>query len=111
MQRYGPPRPSVCQMTGRIKCKDRKKKKKKKKPTILPFVIKKKKKKKKNDNYPCDGIFLLWVYFPLLLLDVVNRGLELSAERKLNTFITDYIDSRFIIYKSARYVPFVQCRR
>ena len=55
--------------------------------------------------------FLLWVYFPLLLLDVVNRGLELSEERKLNTFITDYIDSCFIIYKSARYVPFVQCRR
>ena len=64
-----------------------------------------------NDNYPCDGIFLLWVYFPLLLLDVVNRSLELSEERKLNTFITDYIDSRFIIYKSARYVPFVQGRR
>ena len=63
-----------------------------------------------NDNYPCDSVFLLWVYFPLLLLDVVNRGLELSEERKLNTFITDYID-RFIIYKSARYVPFVQCRR
>ena len=58
-----------------------------------------------NDNYLCDGVFLL------LLLDVVNRGLELSEERKLNTFITDYIDSRFIIYKSARYVPFVQCRR
>ena len=33
-----------------------------------------------NDNYPCDGVFLLWVYFPLLLLDVVNRGLELSEE-------------------------------
>ena len=49
-------------------------------------------------------VFLLWVYFPLLLLDVVNRGLELSEERKLNAFITDYIDSRFIIYKSARYV-------
>ena len=64
-----------------------------------------------NDNYPCDGVFLLWVYFPLLLLDVVNRGLELSEERKLNTFITDYIDSHFIIYKSARYVPFVHCRR
>ena len=31
MQRDGPPRPSVCQMTGRIKCKDEKKKKKKKK--------------------------------------------------------------------------------
>ena len=30
MQRDGPPRPSVCQMTGRIKCKDQKKKKKKK---------------------------------------------------------------------------------
>ena len=29
MQRDGPPRPSVCQMTGRIKCKDEKKKKKK----------------------------------------------------------------------------------
>ena len=28
MQRDGPPRPSVCQMTGRIKCKDEKKKKK-----------------------------------------------------------------------------------
>ena len=42
---------------------------------------------------------------------VANRGLELSEERKLNTFITDYIDSRFIIYNSARYVPFVQCRR
>ena len=52
-------------------------------------------------------IFLLWVYFPFLLLDVVKRGLELSEERKLN----DYIDSRFIIYKSARYVPFVQWRR
>ena len=64
-----------------------------------------------NDNYPCDGVFLLWVYFPLLLLDVVNRGLELLEERKLNAFITDYIDSRFIIYKSARYVHFVQCRR
>ena len=30
MQRDGPPRPSVCQMTGRIKCKKKKKKKKKK---------------------------------------------------------------------------------
>ena len=42
---------------------------------------------------------------------VANRGLELSEERKINTFITDYIDSRFIIYNSARYVSFVQCRR
>ena len=58
------------------------------------------------DSFPCDGVFL-FVYFPLLLLDVVNRGLELSEERKF----TDYIDSRFIIYKSARYVHFVQCRR
>ena len=49
-----------------------------------------------NDNYPCDGVFLLWVYFPLLLLDVVNKGLELSEERKFNTFITDYIDSRLL---------------
>ena len=31
MQRDGPPRPSVCQMTGRIRCKDQKTKKKKKK--------------------------------------------------------------------------------
>ena len=40
MQRDGPPQPSVCQMKGRIKCKDEKKKKKKRK--------KKKKKKKMN---------------------------------------------------------------
>ena len=59
-----------------------------------------------NDNYPCDGVFLLWVYFPLLFLDVV-----FLEERKLNAFNTDYIDSRFIIYKSARYVPVVQCLR
>ena len=42
---------------------------------------------------------------------VANRGLELSEERKLNTFITDYTDYRLIIYNSARYVPFVQCLR
>ena len=36
-----------------------------------------------NDNYPCNGVFPLWVYFPLLLRDIVNRGLELSEERKL----------------------------
>ena len=46
-----------------------------------------------------------------MLLDVVNRGLEVSEERKLTVFITDYTNSRFIIYKNARYVPFVQCLR
>ena len=46
--------------------------------------------------------FFFGDYFPLLLLDVVNRGLELSEERKFYVFITDYIDWRFIIYKSAR---------
>ena len=51
----------------------------------------------------------LGLFSSSVALDVV--GLELSEERKLNTFITDYIDSRFIIYKSARYVPFVKCRR
>ena len=25
-----------------------------------------------NVNHPCDDVFLLWVYFPLLLLDVVS---------------------------------------
>ena len=44
-------------------------------------------------------------FFGFISLSVANRGLELSEKRKLNTFITDYIDSRFIIYKSARYVP------
>ena len=39
-----------------------------------------------------------------------NRGLE-SEERKFNAFITDYMDSCFVIHKSARFVPFVQCRR
>ena len=44
MQRDGPPRPSVCQMTGRIKCKDEKKTKKNKK-------TKKKKNKKKTGHF------------------------------------------------------------
>ena len=32
-------------------------------------------------------------------------------ERKLNAFITDYTNLRYIIYKNARYVPFTQCLR
>ena len=43
---------------------------------------------------------------------VANRGLELSEERKLNTFITDYIDSGFIIipaffFRKKGYINFV----
>ena len=57
-----------------------------------------------NDNHPFDDVFLLLVYFLLLLLDGVS-----IEKRKLNAFITDYTKSRFIIYKNARYVPFVQC--
>ena len=49
MQRDGPPRPSVCQMTGRIKCKDEKKKKKKNQ--------KKKKKKKKKKKISIVQVF------------------------------------------------------
>ena len=29
---------------------------------------------KKIPDHPCDGVFLLWVYFSLLLLDVVSIG-------------------------------------
>ena len=27
-----------------------------------------------NDNHPCDDVFLFWVYFPFLFLDVVSIG-------------------------------------
>ena len=27
-----------------------------------------------NNNHPCDDVFLHWVYFPLLLIDVVSIG-------------------------------------
>ena len=52
------------------------------------------------------SFFFGFILFPS---SVAKRGLELSEERKLNTFITDYIDSGFIIYNSARYVSFVHC--
>ena len=51
MQRDGLP---VCQMTGRIKCKDEEKKKKKK----FKYFKKKKKKKKKNPSESSDIIYL-----------------------------------------------------
>ena len=56
-----------------------------------------------NDNHPCDDAFLLWVYFPLLLLDVVSTGRKKKVKRQ------SFTNWRFIVYKNVRYVPFVQC--
>ena len=34
-----------------------------------------------NDNHPCDDVFLLWVYFPLLLLDVVSPVVSIGRKK------------------------------